>query len=373
MIPAPFPLELTVLRQPMPARNWSVHLVVNGRHLASHTPSDDTCRAVHGLVDGVRQLLKQQVPWLPGQPQTAPPPDIQNRRLLLHSVGVELFHLWLAPCWDDIQPLLVANPSICLTLQSNTADVLNIPWELLQWPDGTLLGLDPRILFRRRLLGALPPSPACHSTLAAPATPLTVLFAVASPVELTTTATDEVGFSTPFVSLLSPPPTADPALLSCTVMQHATYPMLQQYVHSIRPQLVCLAGPALISGEQGFFGFEEKDGHADIRSGPEIAAGIFANSGVTLTMIVGREANRPPPVAAVAALCQGLVSRQENLAMGWPSSGADPFFSAFLWTFLHNLATDVSVDQAIFMARQAIYPACAQMGHPAWVLPVLYA
>lgn len=363
-------LELTILRPQPPKQTFSVTLEHNGYTAAHHHPSIQSYQAVHALVDGVRQLFKEN--RTPQSGQVVAPHfggDTNGRHLLLHSVGVELFYLWLEPLWLAIQPLFSLHKQIALTLLSNAPEVFNMPWELLQWPDGVVLGLDERVIFCRRPLPCTPPLNTRFTPQVSP--PMALLFAASAPVGLETSHAEDAKSAEPFAPFSSPLLPDLP--FSYSTLQNATHAMVQQHVQTIRPFMVCLTAPVLISGEQGFLGFEEKNGQADIRSAKEIATEIFADSPVALVMVVGRTHNHTPPVAAVAAVCQGLVAHGVAHALAWPSAGADPFFSAFLNAFLHNLRGTVSVDQSVHRARHTLYSACEQAGCPAWIQPVLYA
>lgn len=365
-------LALTILRPHPPEETFSVTLRQNGGNVVHHHPSVSSYRAVHALVDGVRQLFKKN--HVPHSAIPDPPQDgggAHHPHLLLNSVGVELFYLWLEPLWSEIEPLLSLHQQMGLTVVSDAPEVLNIPWELLQWPDGVVLGLDRRFLLRRRPLLSMPPLEEPFTPRLSP--PFSVLLASATPLGLESPNPAEARSAEPFAPFLSPLRPDWP--FPHTVLQHATYTMVQQHVQSLHPLIVCLAAPVLISGEQGFLAFEEQNGQADIRSAKEMATDLFAGRGVGLVMVVGRvESSSAPPVAAVAALCQGLVRHGVKQALAWPSAGRDPFFSAFLNAFLHNLRNGVPVDSSLRSARHAIYHLpCEQAGCPAWILPVLYA
>lgn len=356
-------LELTV--RPAQDKDFNVTLTILGQPSHSehcHTCSFRSYQVVHTLVDGFRQLLKSG-----GHATLAAP--------LLHSVGIELFHVWLAPFWPIIEKTWQRHRSLFLTVVADTPEVLNLPWELLQWPDGVLLGLDARVALRRRpsrYPGAIH-RPALPPRLTPIFSPLKILYMVSSP-----TGFDRGDALTTLEAFFREMENHLGHLHRIEVVQvsSATSVALKQYLHQYQPSMVYLTGPTLIRGEQGFFGFEDENGQADILSATEMVKDIFDNGStpmVPMVIIAGRAAAAPPPVAAVGALCQAFVFQGMDLALAWPNKLSDPFSSAFFRAFLQDGVEGVIVDQAIQRARQTIQPDCERTGYPAWVLPALYA
>lgn len=335
-------------------------LYKDGQPTGSHTCSFGSYQAVHTLVDGLRQLLKSV-----GNAQLAAP--------LLHSVGVELFHLWLAPFWSAIdQTVGLDRCSVFLTVVADAPEVLNLPWELLKWPSGVMLGLDSGINLRRRpsryLDHAVPPPESCPQ-LTITSAPLKILCMVSAPTGFNNC--DAAQEMATFFHAMQP--SLENVFFVFNSVSTATREALIKQIQQLKPHIVYLSGPTLIRGEQGFFCFEDERGQADIRSATEIVEEIFVNSGVPMVIIGGRELSAPPPVAAVGALCQAFVFHGIDWALAWPSTPSEPFFKAFMLAFLQNASHAVNVERSIQMARQTIQPDCAAQGYPAWLLPVLYA
>ncbi|MBF0459802.1 MAG: CHAT domain-containing protein [Magnetococcales bacterium] len=361
MMAAPLSLELIIVRTQGQGRPFQVTWVQDGCPRVCHTCSTPAYQAVHFLVDGFRHG------WQEGEGEAARLPashDTTRQQLLLDSVGVELFHLWLAPFWFELEPILARQQAVVLTIVANSPEVLNLPWEVLQWPDGVLLGLDERVALRRRSLGdgALPQLSGAMRVAA----PLKILFMASAPDGFNQAVDRDFSQWVSWGTGCRPP-------VQCAVLQTATVAALQQRLQQFQPQVLYLTGPVLISGEQGFFGFVDEAGQADIRSAREMATEILLDSGVHLVILAGREPNRPPPIAAVAALCQGWVGQGVAWALAWPGLLTDPFSSDFFHVFLHNLQGGATLDQAVRRARCAIQPGRVRTGYPAWVLPVLYA
>ena len=361
-------------------KGFSIQFTKDGDGVGQHHCDFKSYMAVHTLVDGFRQLLKSG-----GNAALAAP--------LLHSVGVEMFYLWLQPFWSAIENAMVAERQLCLTVVADSAEILNLPWELLRWPDDVVLGLDSRTVLRRRVCPgsgsalveqdrqkpspSVPPPPGFPpvadsplAVLRVPPSPLTMLLVSSQPEGLhrADTANDLKRVLTRFEKCEKP--------LENISLHHAataTRGALQQAVQRSKPEIVWLHGPALIRGEQGFFGFEDEEGGVDIRSAKEIFQELFTLYDLSLVIVTGREKQAPPPVAAIGALCQGFVALGTAAALAWPSGADDPFFSDFLYTFLHNVSRGETLDQAVRQARQTIQPACDRLGYPAWVLPALYA
>ncbi|MCI0489842.1 MAG: CHAT domain-containing protein [Blastocatellia bacterium] len=137
--------------------------------------------------------------------------------------------------------------------------------------------------------------------------------------------------------------------------------------------MVHLNGHGVVREGLGYFAFEDDSGQADLRSSKEIRQKLFAGSSVQCAFISGCETGKAPPVAALGGVCQGLVSEEIPLAIGWAASIADDLAIHFATTFYNTLASGQSVDRALTHARQAIRKMCEERDNPSWTLPVLYA
>lgn len=307
---------------------------------------------MHDLVDGFRQLFQSQT-----TPSLAQP--------LQHSVGMELFHYWLAPFWEKVKTIQSEHPTIRLTLLCDVPEILMLPWELLKLPDGGAIALNNRVILRRHSDKDI--SSAIQRCITLSPGPLRVLFVISSPID--SQFGDYYDEMAGFYRAI--------ATLSETVIhrvsQSACVTHIQQEIYQFQPHIVLMNGPMLIRGEQGFFGFEEPDGQADILSSSEIYKTLFKNSGVGLVILTGRECGKPPPVAATHVLCQALVSYQVDLALAWPIQLSESFSISFLHALFQMLAEGDTLDLSIRRARQSIFKQCEQAAYPAWALPVLYA
>ena len=320
--------------------------------LKEHLCSDSDYRGVHVLADGLRQLLKSG-----GRSGLAAP--------LLHCVGIEMFHVWLAPLWVEIDKRRSFDPVFYLVLESNLPEILNLPWELLQWPNGVVLSLDPTLYFRRRLFHPVF-SPLWSMGHELPVQrPLRVLWMSASPSGF------NQGYSgrdwDDFFQNIS----CEDVVFQR--VQPATVDSFKRWMQTFEPHIVYWDGAALIRGEQGFFVFEDDEGQADILSATEITQTLFTHHGLSLLILSGREPNHAAPVAATAALCQAFFWGGVDRVLAWPVRLTEPFFRAFLQTLLQNAAGGVGMDLALQRARQVLRPECEALGFPNWTLPVLYA
>ncbi len=123
----------------------------------------------------------------------------------------------------------------------------------------------------------------------------------------------------------------------------------------------------------GYFAFEDDEGNADLRSSVELRQQLFAGTGVQCAFISSCQAGKAPPLAALGGLCQGLVSEEVPLSIGWAGSIADTIATQFAESFYRFVAAGQSIDLALLRARQAIREQCERTSDPSWTLPVLYA
>jgi hypothetical protein len=65
------------------------------------------------------------------------------------AVGGELFNIWLAKVWPQVQTTARAPTRRTLVISSDEPDILNLPWELLRVPGSDFLGFDPTFSIRR--------------------------------------------------------------------------------------------------------------------------------------------------------------------------------------------------------------------------------
>ena len=317
--------------------------------------------AVHALVDGVRQILKSG-----GHATLAP--------AMLHGVGVELFYLWLHPFWPHIEAVIRHRRLVAFTVITDIPEIVNLPWALLQWPHGAVLGLDQQVALRLRArpdVATAVQVPVHLSQGACQGAPWKVLFMHATPAEFCDTCDTADGAMD--VALRSYAARHHRDTLSCAVVPDSTADALKRSLSRFRPHILFLTGPVFIRGEQGFFGFADRARQADVLSATEMVRDIFGCHPPGMVVVVGRGVGRSPPVAATGAVCQTLVLRGVSRALAWPSRAGDAFMIDFFRAFLHDVAGGVTWDHAVQRARCAIQPACATVGDPVWVLPALYA
>lgn len=280
------------------------------------------------------------------------------------TLGDALFALWLAPHWPAIEQRLPAGAPRVLVIASQAASILNLPWELLRHK-GAFLGRDLRTSIRR-----LPRADGELAVFAGelPPRPLRILFVACAP-----TDQDTLDYEREEAALLGALAAAgnNVAFDSADL---GSFDELRERISEFRPHVVHLTGHGVVHGDGlGYFAFENEHGHTDMRSSEQLRDELFAGSGVQCAFISGCQSGKTPPLAAIGGICQGLVSSDVPLAIGWAASIADQTATDFAAAFYKMLAAGQPVDRALTQARQAIGNGCDQRGDPSWTLPVLYA
>jgi tetratricopeptide (TPR) repeat protein len=300
------------------------------------------------------------------------------------QLGKRLFDLWLASIWDDIK--IPMSSKRILVIASDASDVLNLPWELMLPPDGDFLGVDPLFSIRRQPnVKELAKFDGDYR-----ARPLRLLFMACAPVDQ-----NPLDYELEEESLLKAI-SGDVIFDSCDM---GTFDELRQKVTQLQPHVVHLTGHGFIGRmcpkcrelneprdiscqkctvslndvkAQGYFAFEDETGHTDWRSSKEIGRKL-AGSGIQCAFISGCQTGQAPSGEAVAGICQGLVSKEVPLAIGWAAPIADVLATQFAHIFYEALAAPRDVDYALNQAHQVIWDICRREGDPSWTLPVLYA
>jgi hypothetical protein len=310
----------------------------------------------------------------------------------LKALGAGLFDLWLASAWDKVAAKVPSGARRLLIIASDVAEVLNLPWELLRPAGGDFIGFDPKFSIRRlpwpdRALapfsGSLPPRPLC------------ILFMACAPQDQV-----QLDYEREEEFLLRAMAKAGPNI-AFDSGDLGTFDELRQRINEFKPHIVHLTGHGIVGWKcpacgrlnkpqdktcqdhdcaarpdsvpvLGYFAFEDERGLSDLRSSVEIRQELLAGSGVQCAFISGCQSGQAPPVAALGGICQGLVSDEVPLAIGWAASVAENIATNFATTFYNTLAAGQPVDRALVQARQAIRKECEERGDPSWTLPVLY-
>ncbi|MBF0194772.1 MAG: CHAT domain-containing protein [Magnetococcales bacterium] len=354
MIHSEIQLTLAITRNGDIGTNFTVQFSADGVAVAEETTVEDKVyRNVHNISDGCRQLLKSG-----GNPSLSSD--------TLTSISTELFATWLQPFWQQTKKILKenANQPCHITVTSNVSEVLFLPWELLQFPDGTIPSLDDKFGLRRLPNNSIQAARCCPTL---PPGPLKVLFMASTP-----TNSGELDFAAEEKAIRQSL-TAIKADIYLEVIDSGTYSELQKAIHQYQPHIVHLVGPTLIKNESGYFGFEDEIGNADIRTASEMAEELFKHSGVQAVIISGRDKSRPSPVAALGAISVKLVELGTPLALGWGESLTTPTGASFIQTLYSNLAYGDTVDQALAKSRRKVLEKCEESGYPGWTLPMLFA
>ncbi len=284
----------------------------------------------------------------------------------LEEIGQNLFEIWLSDAWSDL-PKTFQRGNGMLVIVSDAALVLNLPWELLQFPGARkLVGLQPNLRLRRhtrveRLPGA---------GKAQRPGPLRVLYTACQPRGSTVLdyETEEVAL----IRILSRVGGADQrvAYYGCDL---GSFEELQEFVDRYRPHVVHLTGHADVHEEKGVFMFEDERGNADLVTAEKLALDCLANPDVQCVFVSGCKSGQAPNVDAVGGICQTLVHYDVPLAVGWSASIADRIAISFAQRFYQVLGAGQPVDRALAQARRSAHQICKDRDDPSWTLPVLYA
>ncbi|VVB96564.1 Tetratricopeptide repeat protein [uncultured archaeon] len=283
----------------------------------------------------------------------------------LKSLGAELFNVWFARHWDKITAKVPAGVLRLLVISSDIPDIQNLPWELLRPPKGDFIGFDPKFSIRR-----LPWSdkilPAFEGQLLPP--PLRIFFMACAPTDLPELNYEqEEGFLFQIIGRAGHNVVIDSGDMG-------SFEELRQRINEFQPHVVHLTGHGVVKEDGlGYFAFEDERGNTDLRSSFEIRQELFAGSNVQCAFISGCQSGKAPPVEALGGICQGLVSEEIPLAIGWAASISDNIAIQFAATFYNTLAAGQPVDRALTHARLAIKKSCEEKGDPSWTLPVLYS
>ncbi len=282
----------------------------------------------------------------------------------LKVIGAGLFNLWLARVWDKVKEKIPSGAARLLVIASGSADVLNLPWELLRPIDGDHIGFDPKFSIRRL--------PRPDATLAPfdgvlRPRPLRVLFMACAPKD-----ENPLDYEREEESLLRIIARVGPNV-AFDSGDLGTFDELRDRINEFEPHIVHLTGHGTVLDDGlGYFCFEDESGMTDLRSSVDIRR-LLAGSSVQCSFISGCQTGKAPQIATLGGICQGLVSEEVPMAIGWAASIADDIATKFAFTFYKALALGQPVNRALGQARQGIARECEELGYPAWTLPVLYA
>jgi tetratricopeptide (TPR) repeat protein len=281
----------------------------------------------------------------------------------LEALGSELGRLGDGWAWDKVEPLLPPGSRRLVVIASELPQVLNLPWELLRLPEGEFLGQDARYGIRRA--PQIKPLVAFQGML--PPRPLRVLFMACAP-----TDQPSLDYEREEDALLKALGGSQNVAFDSGDL--GTFEELQQRIVDFEPHVVHLTGHGVVREDGlGWFAFEDERGGTDLRSSREMAQQLFAATSVQCAFISGCQTGKAPPIAAVGGICQGLVSNDVPLAIGWAASIADDLATRLATKFYDTLGRGATVDRALVAARQAIRRPCEERLYPAWALPVVYS
>jgi tetratricopeptide (TPR) repeat protein/CHAT domain-containing protein len=283
----------------------------------------------------------------------------------LRYLGGQLFNTWLASAWPTIITKLQPGATRALVIASDVPEILNLPWELIAADSSNFIGLDAKFTVRR-----LPKKDvllaAANTQL--PPRPLRILFMACAPREQT-----QLEFEREEDAIIKAIAKAG-TNVAFDSGDAGTFEELLERINEFQPHVVHLTGHGVVKDDGlGYFAFEDERGDMDLRSSVDMREQLFSGSGVQLAFISGCQTGKAPPIAAMGGICQGLVSEEVPMAIGWAASIADDIATQFAARFYKTLAAGQSVDRALTQARQAIRKTCDDRGYPGWTLPVLYS
>jgi tetratricopeptide (TPR) repeat protein/nucleoside-triphosphatase THEP1 len=283
----------------------------------------------------------------------------------LQAMGRNLFQGWLEEAWGDL-PRSFQRGKGTLVVASDVSPVLNLPWELLQFPNGrTVAGLNPNLRLRRHPLPERLPEVREDRRPG----PLRVLYTACQP--RGSTVLDYEREEVALVRILSRVGGAKQRVTyyGCDL---GSLEELREFVDEYRPHVVHLTGHAKVEDGDGVFVFEDEHGNAAPVRAEELALDLFAGSEVQCVFVSGCQSGQAPNVDAVGGLCQALAYHGVPAVVGWSASIADRVAISFAERFYQVLGTGQPVDRALVMARREAKKEGEDTGDPSWTLPVLY-
>jgi hypothetical protein len=372
-----------------PSSTYQFQVNVNDEPVAGdQILSPEQAKAVRNLSGWYISLFEQIYAGSHLQPKIAKEQQI--------ALGRDLFDLWLAESWDEIEKKVPSSAHRMLVVASDAPDALNLPWEMLRLPkklhlpDCDFIGFDPRFSVRR-LPGADRQLEAFSGSLRP--RPLRVLYMASSPIDLA-----ELFFEREEEAFIRAISNAGPEA-AFDICDMGSFDELRERINEFQPHVVHLTGHGIVgrrcpkcrgvNGPEDFvcdkckssiadvpalghFAFEDERGISDLRSSFEIN-GLIAGSDVSCVFVSGCETGKAPSFAALGGVCQGLVAAGVPVAIGWAASIADDIATQLAAEFYKTLAAGQPVDRALLLGRQAIREICDKRADPSWTLPVLYS
>jgi tetratricopeptide (TPR) repeat protein len=259
----------------------------------------------------------------------------------LDLLGKGIFHLFLENVWGNLKPRIEQSAEVLVV--SEIPEVLGLPWELLSFPGGIVLGFNSRFDIKRianadeQIVG----------TGALPAGPLRILFMVCDPFD----------YDSEEKSLFK---ALEGREVLWEVCDTGTFEELKKRAEAFRPHLVHLVGQGRLRKSLAYFSFEGASGKPDLRDASDIGS-VLAATGVQCLVLGGCQTEMQRSLELV---CQGLRGKIP-IAISWNAS-ADSTVS-----FYRSLATGQEIERAVFAARQEIKNKYDDKGRIC-ALPIVY-
>lgn len=274
----------------------------------------------------------------------------------IKEMGGAFFDIWLASHWTMLA--IPASDRPILAVVSDVADILNLPWELLQ-PSRQDIGSDTKWGIQR-----MPPihgPPADNLQLSEG--PLRVLFVASSP-----RGEAELDFEREEEFLLR----AVGPKVRLEIATLGTFEELADRIYRFEPHIVHLSGHGEVKPGGAKFLFEDAKGErADVSA--QRLAEAFSDNRIRCVFVSGCYSSRAPSRSGAAGLCQAIVDQGVPMAIGWEASIVDTIATTLAENFYRTVALGRDVHFALAQARRKAKTVLAETGDPSWSLPVLYA
>jgi tetratricopeptide (TPR) repeat protein len=259
----------------------------------------------------------------------------------LDILGEELFHLIFEFAWGNLKPKMELGAEVLIV--STVPEILALPWEFLRFPDGHVIGFDPRFSLRRLPNDVEMQSASC----VLPAGPLRILFQACKPLD----------YEKENRSMLRIIAGLDVVLRIC---EAGNFEELKRQVETFRPHIVHLVGQGKTKDGFGYFSFEGEAGRPDLRGASDLGPALSL-AGVQCLLMSGCQIEMPQSLDLICLRLKNAIP----LAVAWNASAESTS------VFYETLASGLDIDQAILASRQDI----KEIGHNSgmvYALPALY-
>jgi tetratricopeptide (TPR) repeat protein len=259
----------------------------------------------------------------------------------LDIIGEELFHLIFEFAWGNLKPKMEVGADFIIV--SPVPEILGLPWEFLKFPDGSVMGFDPRFSLRR-----FPKNIEMQSAYPLLSSgPLRILFIACKPLD----------YEKEELAMLRLIGGLDAVL---RIGDTGSFEELGKQVETFRPHILHLVGQGKLKDGVSYFSFESEAGRPDWRDASDLGT-ILSMADVQCLLFGGCQTEN---AQSLDLFCLKLLDTIP-LAMAWNASTE----SASI--FYRTLASGMDLNHAILASRLDIREKCQRTGIVV-PLPVLY-